>query len=561
MKRDINIDRKTLASEEINATKDFSSVVSKAGGASSVSPKIPKGNMGWIAGGIAAVVIATGIYFGNKETTPIENKTASTPSLVVDSIETAFVNPPIKDGVLPNESYFVNADKGGAIKHHTGTDITIPAGAFMDEEGNVVTGEVEVQYREFHDQADIFLSGIPMNYDTLNEKHIFESAGMLEIRGFQNGKRLKITPNKNFRICMHTKDPDPKFNLYYLNEEDKKWDYEGKDSISNPLASNTEGPINYNDFSNSGLETEENTVLKEEISEKKEEIAIIKKEIIAIKKTEPTKPIKANKDKKNFTIDVVKTEYPELAIYTGTIFEVKKNEDLPEDTYTVTWNGVKLKEENNSYLVELTKGKRTEEIAVIPVLDGKNYEEAKAIFDNNFGEYSTKLATKLQEEKEAEETLTKLKEKFKKEREEYERQQVAMRDRMSAQQAGSIAMQRVFTIRKFGTWNCDSPVKYPRGMVVKASYVDANGDPVELANLNLIEKQRNVCFPLTPMMIQRLPFNPRRTNVLWGVTTTGEIAVGKSSEFEGATNNHTFKMIIIDVKGKSNSEIKKLIAS
>jgi hypothetical protein len=98
-------------------------------------------------------------------------------------------------------------------------------------------------------------------------------------------------------------------------------------------------------------------------------------------------------------------------------------------------------------------------------------------------------------------------------------------------------------------------------MITRAEYIDENGDLLEFVNLNLIEKKRNACFPLTAQMIKKLPFNPKRTNTLWGVTTTGEIAVGKPLEFKGATRRHTFKMILIDVKGKSNNEIKALIAS
>jgi hypothetical protein len=98
-------------------------------------------------------------------------------------------------------------------------------------------------------------------------------------------------------------------------------------------------------------------------------------------------------------------------------------------------------------------------------------------------------------------------------------------------------------------------------MITRAEYVDGNGELIEFTNLNLIEKQRNACFPLTVQMIKSLPFNPKRTNTLWGVTTTGEIAVGKPVEFEGVTRRHTFQMILIDVKGKSNKEIKELIAS
>lgn len=566
MKRKINIDRKPLASEEINATKDFGSLMNKMAGTGSVSPKLISKNMGWFIGSIATIVIATGIYLGTKNTPSSPIKLAVKETIESDSIvNKPIINPVIPEADIPNESYFINAKEGGKVKHHTGTEITIPEGAFMDEKGNVVTGKVEIQYREFHDQADIYLSGIPMEYDTAGKKKIFESAGMMEIRGFQNGKRLKIVPDKNFVICMHSKNPDPKFNLYYLDEEKKKWNYEGKDSISIPskpkigykyptLSSTIENSTNENLLSK-----------KKEISEVEEEIKEIKNEIAKIKKAKPSEPRKANPNKKNFTIDVVTSEYPELAVYTGTIFEVINNDNLPEDTYQVTWSDVALKEENNTYSIELSKGKRTEKIAVTPVLEGEDYRKARKIFESKFSTYTTVLTKKKKEEKKAIEDLSKLKERYKKEQEEYEKSLLAMKASMKLEQQSNLELQRVFNINRFGTWNCDSPIPYPKGMMVKASYQDElTGKPIEFRRLDLIEKSRNACFPIYFEQLATLPFNPKKENILWGVTENGMIAVAKNDQFKRISKKNepfTFNMKLIDIKGKSTAEIKQLLAN
>ena len=567
MKRKVNIDRKPLASEEIQANKDFGSLMSKVGGASVSSPKPNGSKIGWFAGGIAAVAIAAGIYFGTKNDAST-NESASDLAVVehIDSTEKkSFINPPIPELDIKNESYYVNADKGGKIKHHTGTEITIPEGAFMDEEGNIVEGEVEIQYREFHDQADIFLSGIPMDYDSAGKKQIFESAGMMEIRGFQNGKRLKIVPEKNFVICMHSKNPDPKFNIYYLDEQKEKWEYEGKDSISVP--ENTKPEIAIADTNSVEIRIVDTKYpIKEENSEIEivaEKIEVIKKEVKEIKKAEPKKPRKANKSKKNFKIDVVDGEYPELTVYKGVIFEVQDNQKLPEDTYQVTWNDIKLKEKKGDYSIQLIKNERTEEIEVTPVLEGKDYEVAKKEFKEKFGEYKNKLKEKLAEQKIQEDKLANLKEKYSKQQEAYERSLQAMKRNMTVQQSSNSEMQRVFKIRKFGTWNADYPVKPPSGMIVRANYVDEiTGEELSFSKLDLIEKSTNACYPLDYGRMVRMPFNPRRKNALWGVTENGMIAVARPSEFKAIdkrSKSHTFRMIVFDVKDKTTSEIKKLL--
>ena len=136
---------------------------------------------------------------------------------------------------------------------------------------------------------------------------------------------------------------------------------------------------------------------------------------------------------------------------------------------------------------------------------------------------------------------------------------------MTATQKGNFEMQRVFSIRKFGTWNCDSPVKPPKGMLVQATYIDkASGEEIRFKRLDLIEKNRNACFPLDFVRSVSLSFNPRRNNYLWGVTEDGMIAVAKEDEFDGIERNqrkHTFRMQLIDITGKSSAEIKKLIMS
>ncbi|MDB4052056.1 hypothetical protein N9488_01210 [Flavobacteriales bacterium] len=563
MKRNINIDRKPLAKEEINATKDFRSLASKVGIARSVSPKPTGKSTGWFAGGIAAIAIAAGIYVGTKtDSEQLVQEPETLIAEVTDTVsKTIFVNPPIPEADISNESYYVDADNGGKIKHHTGTEVTIPEGAFMDEEGNIITGKVEVQYREFHNQTEILLSGIPMDYDSAGKEQVFESAGMMEIRGYQDGKRLKIVPDKNFRICMHSKNPDPKFNLYYLDEEKEEWSYEGKDSIDNPKTE--QGSIKDEPIEENIAKVIDKEEAQTEIADAEEVVAVIKKEIKTLKKESPRKPLKANPKKKNFTIDVKKTEFPELVVYAGTIFEVVDKSDLPEDTYSLTWNGVELLEKNNSYIVQLKKGERKEEIKVIPVLDGKDYDEAKKEFDSSFTDYSKKLTAKKEEEKQAEVNLSKIKARYKKEQEAYERRVAIMRSKMEFQAAARDELKRIFNINRFGTWNCDSPIPYPKGMLVLTNYEDEEtGETIEFTKLDLVEKTRNACFPLDALRIGRLPFNPKRDNLLWGITLDGMIAVADTEDFkeiEKGQEAHTFKMKVVDIKGKTTSEIREII--
>ena len=94
-----------------------------------------------------------------------------------------FISPPLQAYAVKNQSSMVNANTGEIISTRCKSRIEIPVNAFVDSRGNVVEGNVKVDYREYHDFHDIFLSGIPMDF----EKGMLESAGMIEINASQNG--------------------------------------------------------------------------------------------------------------------------------------------------------------------------------------------------------------------------------------------------------------------------------------------------------------------------------------------------------------------------------------
>ena len=70
------------------------------------------------------------------------------------------VNPPLAEINVPTTIYKVNAEKGATLEFKTGSKITIPKNSFVDRDGKLIKGEVELHYREFHDPVDFFVAGI-----------------------------------------------------------------------------------------------------------------------------------------------------------------------------------------------------------------------------------------------------------------------------------------------------------------------------------------------------------------------------------------------------------------
>lgn len=104
-------------------------------------------------------------------------------------------------------------DEGGTVTYDS-TKITIPADAFLHQDGSPVSGEIEVQYQEYREPADFLLSGIPMSLNNDDSLSHFNSAGMFRIRVFQNKEELvlKSGTDKNIIIDLPLTDfTDQKF--------------------------------------------------------------------------------------------------------------------------------------------------------------------------------------------------------------------------------------------------------------------------------------------------------------------------------------------------------------
>lgn len=141
----------------------------------------------------------------------------------------AYIKPPIPELNPGSEKFTVEPNKENVFSLRSGTTITVPQGIFLDKDGNPVTGPVELQYREFQDAGDIWLTGIPMRYDTAGKAQTLETAGMFEMRGFQNGQPVTIKPGANIKVRMASMTMGDDYNSYYLDEQNRNWKYVGYD--------------------------------------------------------------------------------------------------------------------------------------------------------------------------------------------------------------------------------------------------------------------------------------------------------------------------------------------
>ncbi len=108
------------------------------------------------------------------------------------------------------------------------------------------------------------------------------------------------------------------------------------------------------------------------------------------RKKAPTKPILANKNRFRFDIEVEAKEFPEVAAYKGTYFEVlPSNNEFSSDYFDVLWDDVKVErsQTGKQHAVVLVRDNEEVRIAVQPVLGQADYQKALEIYQRKLASY------------------------------------------------------------------------------------------------------------------------------------------------------------------------------
>jgi hypothetical protein len=473
----------------------------------------------------AAIAVITSVLILNKKSTTAaqerNNIISSDDSVKLaefykKEIERPCIHPPFPNVNIPYTNYKINAANAAKLTLKTGSVINIPKNAFVDAEGKKIQGEVELRFREFHNPVDFFVAGIPMTYDSAGVRYHFESAGMIEIVAFQNNKKINIAPEKSIDIELASKDKDPKHNLYVLDTTKNNWSCLGKDKIVS--TKNKEGNKAENPAIPGTVEKEYKQLEEQQTTLQKEK----ETQLTTLQKTiaEPTKPVKALATKYNFNIDVDASEFPELSVYKGLLFQVgDENKNFNESSYNVVWDDASIKEgtkKGENYLLTLKKSARKYSLIVYPVFDGKNYEAAKKIYEEKYKKYTALLDKRAEDEKRIEAAyqaklaaLKKQEEILKRKFEDESKQEF---NRLSTQEK----VKRVFAINSFGVYNCDHAMPYPTGVSCIAS-LTLDNKQLMCYDVFLVDSAKNALFNFYKNPVMNFSFNPQSKNTLWTV--------------------------------------------
>jgi hypothetical protein len=138
------------------------------------------------------------------------------------------IQTPFKSVNAEKSSFRFNPEVEQTFKIPTGTTIHIPAQAFVDHTGSVIKTEVTLNYEEYHNAAQVILSGIRMSTFDGNQIQHFESAGMFQIGAESSGNRLDLAAGKSIEVEMASSKDDNDFKNWFLNQETGNWEELGQ---------------------------------------------------------------------------------------------------------------------------------------------------------------------------------------------------------------------------------------------------------------------------------------------------------------------------------------------
>lgn len=272
---------------------------------------------------------------------------------------------PLEGAAKPFTTFTVKSDQTTKLNTPTGTQITVPAGAFVFADGSAVTEEVNLQFREFHSAAEIMLSGISM-WDWSEDEawETMQSAGMFEMRASTNDGTLVDLANGVTIDVALASNVEGTYDYWYFDEAAGDWQNEGQ---------NTAVPMPADRLSEN---------------------------VVTSPTPAPTKPVQF--DPNQYAVDFIADykKFPALAEYEDVVFQYSGtpgSEDDPAENewiFDQRWDIYDLQatKESKVYLLKLENDDNEFTTKVRATLRGDEYRTALADYQRELATFQANVA-------------------------------------------------------------------------------------------------------------------------------------------------------------------------
>ncbi len=411
-----------------------------------------------------------------------------------------------KNLVVGCQSDVFDASKGAQINYESGAKVIVPKNAFVDENGNPVTGEVKLEFSEINDPASIIASGLPMCIEENGKVGYMESGGMFEINAKQGDSKLRLAEGKNIEIQTMSNKPGD-FNFYEYDGNNETWVEQNKQNLTA-----TSGP---------------NEQVSDSILGGSE---LLSMELSSTESAPVIKPIKAKSTDFIFDLKVDNMEKWGLKNWEGIMWKFAnqssndKNEshwlfnrkwesiiigafDYNKSTCSITasYNEriVQTNKKTGKKKVSYKKVSKKEQIT--PVLFGNGYKLA-------LEQYSKELNRKAKEQN-----------------------RIAQRQKSYA---ASQSFLRSVRVQNLGVYNWDRIIKQPEMLVMNANYkVEGIYDHEDLPVVYMITGDKRELITFYQRAEGNLAFNPNYTNTLLAIMPNQELALIKTTNLPNGINS------------------------
>jgi len=589
MEPKFNLNRQPVSDEEINSKKDFGELIKQFKKQSIEKArtdenffKNKKVTYSTIIAGVAVLCTVTYFAVFNQESSKkiAHEKTFTKPlNSKPVSGNKSYISPPVSKLNIPYSTYRVKTEKGATIMHKNSSKITIPKNAFIDKKGNNIVGDVEIKFREFHNQADIIVSGIPMIYDSAGVQSQFESAGMIDIKGYQNNEPVYIKPDKKITVEFISEQTADRYNMYFLDTIAKNWVYIGKDNSLDKYRKTENSQQN-----TSFIEQERNLTSKkiielenkiQEIPNKIEKVdSYFNEKITQLPKiTIPNKPIEGKNSIPKFELDIEEKDFPELACFKNIVFEVgSENKNYNPKIGDITWSSAEISHgpiKGKNYWLTLKLKNNIEKLIVYPVFTGINYTKALNLYEAKFDEYQKLILKRETEEKRLKtelenkklaliNTQNQLSEELVREKVKISKQKQFKLDEDFKKLSKAEKITRTFEINKFGIHNSDCATELPKNSTLHAFFVtDNNKLSLKTQIVYLICHDKNLVYTLPNGPI---PYNTNETYSLC-VLANNKLYICDKTTFAAIIAKQSNKIPVKEITDEVSDaiELKKAI--
>jgi hypothetical protein len=272
------------------------------------------------------------------------------------------VSPPLETVSVPTHRFKINANQGKTIEiAATGSSIVIPANAFMDTNGNSITGVVEIQFKEYHDVAEILTSGIPMRMTAPDgSTGYMQSAGMFDIQGTAEGKAIFVAEGKALDVNIASDYNDVTYDFWKFEKDKQQWINRGPTKAKdNPVKKRT-----------------------------------MRRVAKASKTVKPILPYKFDKNKPVLEFDINYDNFPELKEMNGIVWQYAGDDDLRDPVknkwiFQENWDKAEIEAfpYGNLYKLILKSNSKEFITTVSPSQSGEDFEKSMAEYSRKQNEY------------------------------------------------------------------------------------------------------------------------------------------------------------------------------